>query len=51
MARSRSSAAVDPRKLHFPFNRMPAADVRDQDEIRAWADEIAEQFLALPVPA
>jgi menaquinone-dependent protoporphyrinogen oxidase len=42
---------VDPRKLHFPFNHMPAADVRNWDEIRAWADEVAEQFLALPVPA
>jgi menaquinone-dependent protoporphyrinogen oxidase len=43
--------AVDPRQLHFPFNHMPAADVRDWDEIRAWADEVAERFLAAPVPA
>jgi len=43
--------AVDPRKLHFPFNRMPAADVRDWDEITAWAGEIAERFLSLPVAA
>lgn len=43
--------AVDPAKLHFPFNRMPAADVRDWDQIEAWADELAERFLALPVAA
>jgi menaquinone-dependent protoporphyrinogen oxidase len=43
--------AVDPGKLHFPFNRMPAADVRDWDEITAWAGEIAERFLSLPVAA
>src|SRR5262245_5475264 len=42
---------VDPRQLHFPFNHMPAADVRDWEEIRAWAGEIAERFLALPAPA
>jgi len=42
---------VDPRKLHFPFNHMPAADVRNWDEIRAWAGEIADRFLSLPVPA
>jgi menaquinone-dependent protoporphyrinogen oxidase len=43
--------AVDPRKLRFPFNRMPAADVRDWDEIRAWAGGVADRFLAVPVPA
>jgi menaquinone-dependent protoporphyrinogen oxidase len=42
---------VDPRKLHFPFNHMEAVDVRDWDEIRAWADDVAERFIALPVPA
>ena len=42
---------VDPAKLHFPFNRMPAADVRDWDEISAWADAVAERFLAVPVAA
>jgi menaquinone-dependent protoporphyrinogen oxidase len=42
---------VDPRKLHFPFNHMEAVDVRDWDEIRAWADAVAERFLSLPVPA
>ena len=34
--------AVDPRKLSFPFNHMPAADVRDWDAIRGWATEIAD---------
>jgi menaquinone-dependent protoporphyrinogen oxidase len=43
--------AVDPRKLSFPFNHMPAADVRDWDEITAWADRVAERFLSLPVAA
>jgi menaquinone-dependent protoporphyrinogen oxidase len=42
---------VDPRKLHFPFNHMPAADVRDWSEIREWADEVAERFQSLPVLA
>jgi len=43
--------AVDPRKLNFPFNHMPPADVRDWDEIGAWADEVAERFLSLPIAA
>ena len=43
--------AVDPRKLSFPFNQMPAADVRDWDAIRAWATEIADTFLPEPYPA
>ena len=35
---------VDPKKLHFPFNRMPATDARDSSEIEAWADEVAVRF-------
>jgi menaquinone-dependent protoporphyrinogen oxidase len=35
---------IDPDKLRFPFNRMPAADVRDWDAIRAWGAEIAAAF-------
>ena len=31
---------VDPEKLHFPFNRMPATDARDWDAISAWAAEL-----------
>jgi menaquinone-dependent protoporphyrinogen oxidase len=31
---------VDPAKLHFPFNHMPATDARDWDAIRDWALEI-----------
>ena len=42
---------VDPRKLHFPFSHMEAVDVRDWDEIRAWADEVGKRLLSLPVPA
>jgi menaquinone-dependent protoporphyrinogen oxidase len=40
---------VDPARLHFPFNRMPASDARDWDAIRAWADEVAN--VLTPVPA
>jgi menaquinone-dependent protoporphyrinogen oxidase len=32
--------AVDPEKLHFPFNRMPKTDIRDWPEIRAWAQAL-----------
>jgi menaquinone-dependent protoporphyrinogen oxidase len=32
---------VDPAKLRFPFNRMPASDARDWTAIAAWADEVA----------
>ena len=35
---------VNPRVLRFPFNRFPASDARDWDEIRAWATEIAGVF-------
>ncbi len=34
---------VDPTKLGFPFNHMPASDARDWDAIRAWADEVADR--------
>jgi menaquinone-dependent protoporphyrinogen oxidase len=30
---------VDPKRLHFPFNHMPASDARDWDAIRDWALE------------
>ena len=32
--------AVAPEKLRFPFNRVPAADVRDWEAIRAWAEAL-----------
>jgi menaquinone-dependent protoporphyrinogen oxidase len=32
---------IDPAKLRFPLNRMPASDARDWTAIAAWADEIA----------
>jgi menaquinone-dependent protoporphyrinogen oxidase len=38
--------AIDPRKLSFPFNHMPAADVRDWDAVRAWAAELVDRFEA-----
>jgi menaquinone-dependent protoporphyrinogen oxidase len=31
---------VDPSKLRFPFNRMPASDARDWAAIDAWAEEV-----------
>lgn len=35
---------VDPTKLRFPLNRMPASDARDWDAIRAWAATLARHF-------
>jgi len=35
---------VDPAKLRFPFNRMPASDARDWDAIHAWAQDVAKQL-------
>jgi menaquinone-dependent protoporphyrinogen oxidase len=32
---------IDPTKLRFPFNRMPASDARDWTAIAAWADDVA----------
>jgi menaquinone-dependent protoporphyrinogen oxidase len=37
---------IDPAKLRFPLNRIEAADARDWDGIRSWADEIAGQVAA-----
>ena len=39
---------IDPAKLRFPFNRMPASDARDWHAIEAWASEIAAR---IPVAA
>ena len=36
--------AFDPAKAAFPFSRMPAADVRDWEAIRAWAVTLAGRF-------
>jgi menaquinone-dependent protoporphyrinogen oxidase len=35
---------VVPDRLRFPFNKMPTADARDWEAIRAWADEVAERM-------
>ena len=35
---------VDPAKLRFPFNRMPASDARDWTAIEEWADLAAALF-------
>jgi menaquinone-dependent protoporphyrinogen oxidase len=37
---------IDPAKMRFPLNRMDAADARDWEAIRSWADEIAGRFEA-----
>jgi menaquinone-dependent protoporphyrinogen oxidase len=37
----------DPVQHHFPFNRMPASDVRDWQAIRTWADDVAAQITRL----
>lgn len=42
---------VDPAKLRFPFNRMPASDARDWIAIRAWSDEIADALLGRDLAA
>jgi menaquinone-dependent protoporphyrinogen oxidase len=31
---------IDPAKMRFPFNRMPASDARDWEAIRAWAESL-----------
>ena len=33
---------IDPAKLGFPLNRMPASDARDWDAIEAWAADFAD---------
>jgi len=42
---------LDPSEQRFPFNRMPAADARDWDAIRAWADEVAGRITHVEVAA
>jgi menaquinone-dependent protoporphyrinogen oxidase len=37
MAITTFGGVIDPAKLRFPFNRMPASDARDWDAITAWA--------------
>jgi menaquinone-dependent protoporphyrinogen oxidase len=43
--------AFDPTNVGFPFNRMPAADVRDWRAIREWAAGLAERFASVPALA
>lgn len=31
---------IEPEHLHFPFNRMPKADIRDWPTIHAWAETL-----------
>ena len=35
---------VDPTKLRFPFNRLPATDARDWDAIRQFAEQAGRLF-------
>jgi len=32
---------IDPAKLRFPLNRLPASDARDWEAVEAWAGEVA----------
>jgi menaquinone-dependent protoporphyrinogen oxidase len=43
--------AVDPEHLSFPFNKMPAMDIRDWPAIEEWAAGIATACSAETVPA
>jgi menaquinone-dependent protoporphyrinogen oxidase len=35
---------IDPAKLRFPLNRMPASDARDWSAIHAWAERVADEI-------
>jgi menaquinone-dependent protoporphyrinogen oxidase len=37
---------IDPTKLSFPFNRLPACDARDWSAIRAWTADVGRSFAA-----
>jgi menaquinone-dependent protoporphyrinogen oxidase len=37
---------IDPAKLRFPMNRMPASDARDWTAIVGWAEQVAAEFSA-----
>lgn len=39
---------INPAKLHFPFNHMPAGDARDWTAIRAWACKLVALFRPEP---
>jgi len=39
---------VDPAKLHFPLNHMPAVDARDWDAIHGWAAALADRLATEP---
>jgi menaquinone-dependent protoporphyrinogen oxidase len=36
----------DPAKTRFPLNRLPAVDVREWDDVEAWARDVADLALA-----
>jgi menaquinone-dependent protoporphyrinogen IX oxidase len=40
---------IAPDELSFPFNRLPAADVRDWDAIRRWAVRVADALVPAAV--
>jgi menaquinone-dependent protoporphyrinogen oxidase len=42
--------ALDPTKLRFPLNHMPACDARDWDAIEAWALRVADAFAGAAAP-
>lgn len=43
--------AVDPEKLRFPLSRMAKTDIRDWEQIHAWAGELPAMFDLEPAQA
>ena len=39
--------ALEPRNWPFPFNRLPAFDARNWEDIRSWTDDIVEKLSAV----
>jgi menaquinone-dependent protoporphyrinogen oxidase len=42
---------IEPRSFHFPLNHLKERDLRDWDEIRAWARSLPAELELLPVEA
>lgn len=40
--------AINPERLHFPLNHMPAGDARDWKAIQAWANTLGTTFHLQP---
>ena len=42
---------LDPARMHFPYNRMPAGDARDWQAIHRWAHSVAEKLQPVVEPS